>query len=64
MEDQKRVKLLFSNIVPNQMQVFNREKKRALMESRDAFTAQAEAMADRMRREASAALLEVTHYMK
>ncbi|CAM9178368.1 unnamed protein product [Scytosiphon promiscuus] len=35
---------------------FSREKKRAVMETQDAFAAQAEAMADRLRKEASASL--------
>lgn len=42
---------------PNQ--AFTREKKRALMESEDAFAAQAEVMADRMRKQASASLQKV-----
>lgn len=42
-------------------QAFKREKKRALMENQDAFAAQAEAMAVRMRKQAAASLQKVTH---
>lgn len=42
-------------------QAFNREKKRALMENQDAFAAQAEAMAVRMRKQAAASLQKVAH---
>lgn len=41
-------------------QAFKREKKRALMESQDAFAAQAEAMAERMRKQAGVSLQKVT----
>lgn len=41
-------------------QAFSREKKRALMENQDAFAAQAEAMAARMRKQAAASVQKVT----
>lgn len=40
-------------------QAFSREKKRAVLENQDAFHAQAEAMADRLRKQASASLQQV-----
>lgn len=42
-------------------QAFKREKKRALMENQDAFAAQAEAMADRIRKQADVSLKKVIH---
>lgn len=42
-------------------QAFNREKKRAVMEAEDALTAQMEAMAERLKKQASKSLQQVWH---
>lgn len=40
-------------------QAFGREKKRALLENQEAFTAQAEAMTDRLQKQAAVSLQQV-----